>query len=184
MITCTINGCDNKHEGLGYCKSHYKSFLRHGDPLEVDRRRKKREAKKKAAPKRTRINRSTKGTCSVEGCESPIKAKGLCSAHHARMLRNNTLELQNNVFEFETCTLMDCDDPHFRRGYCSYHYHVFKETGSPYRAKVIRLCGVIGCTKTHLAKGLCTTHYRQWRSIVDEHQLEERMNFATEEDAE
>ncbi len=32
---CSIRGCNEKHEGRGYCRSHYKRFMRHGDPLVV-----------------------------------------------------------------------------------------------------------------------------------------------------
>lgn len=36
MVTqrrCSVEGCDRKHMGLGFCKPHYRSFKRYGDPL-------------------------------------------------------------------------------------------------------------------------------------------------------
>ena len=33
MRTCKIEGCENKHEALGYCSKHRMRFKRHGDPL-------------------------------------------------------------------------------------------------------------------------------------------------------
>jgi hypothetical protein len=30
--TCTVNGCDKKHEARGYCKMHLRRVQRHGDP--------------------------------------------------------------------------------------------------------------------------------------------------------
>lgn len=34
---CKVNGCQDKHEGLGYCKKHYLKLYRHGDPLAMPR---------------------------------------------------------------------------------------------------------------------------------------------------
>lgn len=31
--TCSVDGCDNKHEAKGWCKVHYHRHRRHGDPL-------------------------------------------------------------------------------------------------------------------------------------------------------
>ena len=33
MRTCSIEGCEEKHVGLGYCSRHYHMFKVHGDPL-------------------------------------------------------------------------------------------------------------------------------------------------------
>lgn len=30
---CSIEGCNKKHESRGWCKMHYKRWMRHGDPL-------------------------------------------------------------------------------------------------------------------------------------------------------
>jgi hypothetical protein len=32
MRTCTMGGCDNKYDALGYCSKHYRRFKKHGDP--------------------------------------------------------------------------------------------------------------------------------------------------------
>lgn len=37
---CKVPGCTGEHDGRGYCRSHYKRFMRHGDPLIVKRQRK------------------------------------------------------------------------------------------------------------------------------------------------
>lgn len=31
--TCTVEGCDSKHYGRGYCSRHYDRARRHGDPM-------------------------------------------------------------------------------------------------------------------------------------------------------
>lgn len=30
---CSVEGCEKKHSGIGFCKYHYNHFKRHGDPL-------------------------------------------------------------------------------------------------------------------------------------------------------
>jgi hypothetical protein len=35
MKICSIEGCVNKHEAKGYCKSHYRRLLKYGNPLET-----------------------------------------------------------------------------------------------------------------------------------------------------
>jgi hypothetical protein len=39
---CEVTGCDNKHFSLGYCKKHYGRFYRHGDPLTLVERKRRR----------------------------------------------------------------------------------------------------------------------------------------------
>lgn len=33
MKFCSVDGCENKHEAKGYCKKHYRTFKKYGDPL-------------------------------------------------------------------------------------------------------------------------------------------------------
>ena len=34
MRTCSIEGCENKHYGKGYCRKHYKQFRKYGYTLD------------------------------------------------------------------------------------------------------------------------------------------------------
>lgn len=42
MKICSIEGCNGKHEGLGYCQKHYRRFKKYGDPLYKSNNRKPR----------------------------------------------------------------------------------------------------------------------------------------------
>lgn len=36
MRICSIEGCNEKHEAKGYCKKHYRSYHKYGDPLYIE----------------------------------------------------------------------------------------------------------------------------------------------------
>lgn len=62
--TCSIDGCEGKHKGRGWCAKHYMRWLTHGDPT---------------------IAWASKGQgCEVDGCGRAFKSGGLCSFHYTR----------------------------------------------------------------------------------------------------
>lgn len=168
MKLCTIAGCKNKHEAKGYCKKHYKSYMKWGDPLTVDRNKEKRIAQANQSLNKTRKNTSTKGCCIVEGCQRPILAKKMCEMHYARHRRYGTVKLQKHKrYIGDECIVFDCNKKRKTQGYCEAHYSVYKEHGTPYRPEVIKLCGVEDCGNIHLAKGLCRHHYNEWHKLLE-----------------
>lgn len=67
--SCSIEGCDRKPQGRGYCKYHWKKWRLYGDPLgSSDYKQVKRD-------------------CSVDGCEKAYHANGYCSFHGYRAER-------------------------------------------------------------------------------------------------
>lgn len=66
MKKCSI--CDGKHEGLGFCRKHYRSFKKYGTPF----------FPKKKYP--------SKNKCNL--CERLAKSKGFCDRHYRKLLRN------------------------------------------------------------------------------------------------
>ncbi|RCW41633.1 hypothetical protein DFP97_12269 [Paenibacillus prosopidis] len=72
--------------------------------------------------------------CTIDGCDNPIKAKGLCSMHHQRWYRYGDPLYQK-----------------FRQQY---------KPLNPVKPNVI--CSIEDCNKMHTARGFCRLHYREW----------------------
>jgi HNH endonuclease len=68
MKTCSVEGCNGKHKGRGYCQLHYSRFRRHGDPKELPR----------GGSKPLYVG------CSVEQCDRPHASLGYCAKHWKR----------------------------------------------------------------------------------------------------
>ena len=64
---CKVDGCNNKHSGLGYCAFHYRRFKR-GIPLDIPLLR-------------VRGRR----TCNQDNCTRPVASNGLCNVHRNRL---------------------------------------------------------------------------------------------------
>lgn len=148
--------------------------MRYGNPLQVELNKAESIAKnmKKKANKR-RIY-STEGTCSVNECGKPIKARRLCAMHHNRMRRTGSLEttrMKNG--SIETCLVIGCSKPHKSYGYCDTHSKYYQQNGTPYLAKVIKLCGVVGCEDKHWGKGMCKKHFVEWKKVLRQNKLDQ-----------
>jgi hypothetical protein len=65
--TCSIEGCNSKHRGRGFCKLHHERFMRHGDPFIV-------------------LSKPKIG-CTEAGCRNKHKGQGLCATHLERARR-------------------------------------------------------------------------------------------------
>ena len=77
MKQCKI--CGDKHEGLGFCRRHYRSFKKHGTPFFPKR---KYPQKKK---------------CNL--CEAIATSKGLCDNHYRKFLRHGILTTHDKRFD-------------------------------------------------------------------------------------
>lgn len=78
MKTCTLDTCEKKHHGDGYCANHLRAFNRYGTATPTDeQRRAMRKKPEPTAPKPFRL-------CSVPDCGRKHKAKDLCRSHYMR----------------------------------------------------------------------------------------------------
>lgn len=85
-------------------------------------------------------NTSPKWVCSVEGCERPRRAKGLCSMHYQRQ---RTVGVE--------CSIDGCGNKMHAKGMCQKHYNLARRVG--------RVCSVEGCDETVHAREWCVMHY-------------------------
>lgn len=114
----------------------------------------------------------TAGICLAEDCGNTVYARGYCVAHYTRLRRNGHLDIRMNRYREGECIYIGCAEKPNSSGYCTKHARYVREseTGTPYKAKVIRLCGIDGCEKTHAAHGLCSGHLAQWKKAVKDYE--------------
>lgn len=75
----------------------------------------------------------SKATCSVEGCEKPHCAHGLCDAHRARVYRTGDVQADVPIGPRppNVCTVEGCNKRVHTRGLCETHRYRFQRYGDP-----------------------------------------------------
>jgi hypothetical protein len=68
--TCSLDGCERPHKGLGYCRVHLDRVKRTGAP----------------GPAVVRVYGAA--SCTVAGCVDAHSAQGLCERHYARLRKH------------------------------------------------------------------------------------------------
>lgn len=69
---CTVDGCEKKHQGRGYCGMHLARVRRHGEPG---------TAEPQHAVSWAGVD------CKVDDCDKPVRSLGYCNAHLKRWQR-------------------------------------------------------------------------------------------------
>ncbi len=77
MKACSIEKCESLYYSKGFCKKHYDSNRRHGDPNFV-------KEWKKDKP------------CQFVDCRNPVISNSLCAKHNRKMRRTGTLVYTNH----------------------------------------------------------------------------------------
>jgi len=72
MKICSVEGCNRKHHGKGYCNKHLHQIQRHG----------------KITPERERNVYTPDSKCMVEGCNNRPHSFGLCNKHYLQIRRH------------------------------------------------------------------------------------------------
>ena len=71
--------------------------------------------------------------CKVEGCNNPVRALGLCAAHHQSKEFRDVITHQKHPTE---CSVEGCPYPGpYVKGLCRKHYKHFKRHGTPEKPK-------------------------------------------------
>ena len=91
--TCSLEGCDKRHEARGYCPAHYRRWQLYGDPLGS----KVREYK-------------TRPRCSVEGCDRPHQGHSFCEMHYWRWKRHGDPRIGRQSFIADPRLCVHCGD--------------------------------------------------------------------------
>lgn len=146
-MTCAFEGCDaTEHYGHGYCRRHYKWLYESesyearkerkcencGDPIADDRPISTKFCTNACLMKWNRKHgcytaeaiKASRGTCSVEGCDAPVNAKGYCSKHYSRMMKYGDPDAYKKVRNFCKCVEdgAECGRPVVSHEMCSKHY--------------------------------------------------------------
>lgn len=178
MRSCSIEHCENKHEAKGFCKKHYKSFSKYGDALFVEKRKilqgQNREMRVKIEEE-TRLRKEKLSVCMLKGCGEKVYARFLCNKHYASFQRTGEIPTlkSRHVINTDTCLAIECSNPHYKDGFCKSHLTLFNQGKSPYRPKILKLCGVEECFELHHSIGLCKKHYVDWRTIRKKYRLDD-----------
>lgn len=146
---CAIEDCGRGALSRGWCKKHYRRWLRHGDPLPV-------------APQPT--------PCRGPNCPNtvgPRSVSGLCHTHRAQLRRGADLTpikpWSRGGHWPSVCSVEGCDRPHKTNGMCGAHYARWlkgSDLFAPFQRRgVFTGCSVEACTRPHLSGGYCKRHH-------------------------
>jgi len=75
--------------------------------------------------------------CTIDGCEKPITALGLCPMHYWRLRQNGDPLIKRQTGPVRgTCTVPGCSVPHFGHGMCAKHWERHRKYGDVNMVKV------------------------------------------------
>ena len=70
-------------------------------------------------------------TCSIDGCENGVLARGWCNRHYKRWQKFGDPLGSAPPPEKKTCSIDGCEKPHEARGWCNMHYQRWQKHGDP-----------------------------------------------------
>lgn len=109
-----------------------------------------------------------RGVCKFEGCDRPVKTRGLCGGHHQQQAAGRELRpLQQRWPRGLSCSI--CGKPAEGRGLCLAHYKKLRKYGDPTVVVIAHyepgtLCAYEGCDRGVVAKGYCNQHRNQQKA--------------------
>lgn len=108
-------------------------------------------------------------TCSVEGCDKPVRSRGFCRNHYYRLEKyGDPLGIKPELPSI--CKIDGCEKPRKAAGWCAMHYQRWLRHGDPQailHLQPAKNCSVAGCTRMARARGWCDMHYQRWQQWGD-----------------
>lgn len=106
--------------------------------------------------------------CSVDGCETKQRCKGLCNKHYIRQRNHGDPTFRIKPEGRQTCSVDGCVKFVAGGGLCNNHYMRNKRTGSPTGSnRKAYKCEIPNCTNPHYGRNLCQPHYLRWYTFGD-----------------
>lgn len=119
--------------------------------------------------------------CSVETCQRPTKANGLCSPHDKRVRTTGDVRADEPIAhrrgwqtQPDQCIVATCEEPARRHCYCCTHSSRFRLHGDPLADVPIArkniydpICSVDGCERPHDMLGFCNMHAQRVKKNGD-----------------
>ncbi|MBT1630442.1 hypothetical protein [Curtobacterium flaccumfaciens] len=101
-----------------------------------------------------------KTTCSIDGCDKPVRARGWCTTHHQRWRVHGDPGIVLTTRQEAVCIVAECGVKPKARSLCPKHYERMKKYGDveTFRPDATRGCGIDGCARAHYARGWCRLH--------------------------
>jgi hypothetical protein len=102
------------------------------------------------------------GTCSEDGCDRPVIARGVCNKHYHRLRSKGPLPPL--PLRPVTCSIDGCEKTQTSWGWCQMHYKRWQKYGDPLigARRVRQSCKTGDCDTPAYAHGLCPSHYGRW----------------------
>lgn len=105
--------------------------------------------------------------CSIEDCNRPLHAKGLCHTHHLRLFQGTPMDQPVRRYApGATCDAPGCENVARSNGYCRKHELRWYRRGDVADRKR-EACGIPGCGKDVAARGWCGRHWELWHRYGD-----------------
>lgn len=126
MRICSVEDCDKKHYGKGFCYKHYrKDRAKLGCYVENCNNP---MFSRNLCFKHYYSIREDSRSCSVNGCDKLYYAKGFCRFHWNRKRKKVPIDKpKKNVYTNETCRHDGCTRESKRAGFCFKHYSRHKK---------------------------------------------------------
>lgn len=142
MSACSIDGCETKYYGRGYCRPHYKWFVEAGHTelpkslcdecggkiLGLTRRARfcssqcQMKWHRKHGCYTDAIALERRGRCEVEGCGSAVHANNMCRKHSKRVWKYGDPSVFLAKRVSGPCSIDGCENDAAYAQLCKYHY--------------------------------------------------------------